>query len=461
MHWSPTGKQAIISGGSDALFVTDVGAKFKKLPGSGRVISIAWLPDSHHFAGVRGSKTRDWNVYAKVLGQKRAHAISTAAEELIPAIRKYQGQWDDFEKDLAVNEWKSDHEPFGPDLATAMLCLQATHPDVVAPVLKAWQEQLDEAHRADEAKWEAEFTELFIEDAAAEAKTERVLFQSADLISNAVCSPDGGAIAFTVSTANDGEHLKEISVEGGEAIEVDNGVMAVDWTPDGTQLIYAKSDALTKGTPNAWVAGSITRRRIRDQKGNRLPELENSEELADLLLGGSVTRLACLPDGRVLFATPDVHPPLLKNDVPEVSTLFVLNPSVPSIDRVVSPEVQKQLPSRPDCFVVNRDGTRIAVPGENGELAVISLADGKVTQLQAKVANFDETEKPGDKTELKFLLPAWMTPNEISYAIPAGAPDGNPDRAEIVLQEIGGARRVISTEWPDDAVAWFLPKKEK
>ena len=139
-----------------------------------------------------------------------------------------------------------------------------------------------------------------------------------------------------------GPQLKIIGTEGGDPVLVSISPTQADWTPDGQQLVYAGTDT-AKGSDAR--LGSISRRRVCDEKGQILPEPEQEENLVGILYVKEQTPVACLPDGRILFATLALQLPLLDKDTPKNATLFILRPDhALSLKRVVSEKAQKQLP---------------------------------------------------------------------------------------------------------------------
>jgi hypothetical protein len=235
-------------------------------------------------------------------------------------------------------------------------------------------------------------------------------------------------------------------------------------------LVYARPKTNSKSNDdeldvesNEAQLGSITRRRIRDDKGALLAELGNPEDLTGLLFVAGGNRVACLPDGRILFSALDMRLPALDKDVPKIATLFMLQPDRgPTLKRVVAEKTQKQLPGRVDKFVVSPDSTRVAISGDDGSVAVVSLESGQVTPLQGPIDLYQDSKKQetnDDKIRAaEAPLPAWRNATEFSYAIGPGSRGGSPHRGEIVLRKLGSEPHAISKSWPDEMTNQFLPR---
>jgi hypothetical protein len=206
--------------------------------------------------------------------------------------------------------------------------------------------------------------------------------------------------------------------------------------------------------------GTLTRRHVCDASGTLLASPPDPEDLAGILFSNAQNRVACLPDGRVLFASCEVSLPATETarDV----TLFALRPgATPAIERVVAPGAQAKLPSRVDRFSVSPDGRFVALPGSNGEVAVLSLENGEVTPLQGPIAKSKEPDNLEYENSFGVPAPTWRKANELCYVVGAGEIVAGPRRAEVVLRPIGGTPHAISQTWPDALTDAFLPRPKR
>jgi hypothetical protein len=413
------------------------------------------MPDSRRAAGIRTVEAHNWEEYAGLLGPDRAQDVAYAGEELLAILEAYKGAWADFDKSRSMKRWEAAHYG-GADTTAAAYYLQEKQTEKFAPFLKSWAQE-----NGLSGKVTGTIYELFIRNVLPDqAPEERVLMRSVDqLLDQIRPSPDGKTLAFaSLQTFPEEFRLQVIPAAGGQPILVDSDAMQADWTPDGQQLVYAKASGNLKGGAKDPTLGSISRRRIRDQAGTILTELGTTEDLAGIVFVPFSSRVACLPDGRILFAALAMRLPALDKDMPKTASLFTLQPDRgPTIKRVVSEKAEKQLPARVDCFLLSPDSTKAAIPGEKGELAIVSLASGEITKIQGPLPDYDDPKKLANDS-VKPMLPSWRSNKEFSYLVGRGAAGGSISRAEIALRKIGGEPRVISKAWPNAMTDSFLPR---
>ena len=453
VRWSPNGEHALVQG-TDATYVIDAqGNLVGKATGES-----TWMPDSRHLLVVRKVKPRDWAEYAKLLGTERAELTARAAEELLSPIRSYTGDWGQFAETETVKQWERSHPNLG--LATnsnaglvALFYLREKYPQDLVPLTTALE------HNGKREDLDVLFSELFVDSILPDARAkEPPLVRSADDILWVRPTPNGKSIAYVVDEPQ-APTLYVVPAPGGASIRVDSGAMEADWSVDGQWLVYAKTTLPYSALQDQMLLGTITHRRVCDAEGAVRHELDDPEDLAGVLLGKGISRVACLPDGRILFAGTAVKLPALSRDMPSNLTLFVLRlGETPVIERVVSEKAQELLPSRPDRFVVSPDGEHVAIPGDSGEVAVVSLKTGDVQLVQEKVADFGSSNQFANEAELIRPAPSWRGPGELCYVVPVGHPSGSPGRAEIVLRPLGGEPRAISKSWPNTMTDRFLPR---
>ncbi len=197
--------------------------------------------------------------------------------------------------------------------------------------------------------------------------------------------------------------------------------------------------------------GTITTHQVCGTNDQLLAEFPPAKDLAGVLLSGNVTHVACLPDGRILFAAAPVHLPAITADMPGQLTLFALPAgATQSVESVVLPADIEHLPNRADRFALSPDKKKVAIPGNAGEVSILFLDTGKLVPLQE--ANVYTNNQNSDQ-----LIPSWRNANEIALAVPAGDPSGSSNRAEVVLMNLSGSKTAVSRSWRNTMTKDFLP----
>jgi hypothetical protein len=257
-------------------------------------------------------------------------------------------------------------------------------------------------------------------------------------------------IAFTAETLGR-PSLYVIPAAVGSATLVDEGVTEADWTTDGQNLVYAKTtlpyELLSKGVQ----LGTITGRQVCETNGQLLAEFPPAKDLAGVLLNEHGTRVACLPDGRILFAAAPVHLPAITADMPGLLTVFALpSGATQSVVSVVAPADFEHLPNRADRFVLSPDKKKVAIPSNAGQVSILFLDSGKLVPLQAD--NVYTNTQDSDQ-----LIPGWRSANEVALPVPAGNPAGTSNRVEVILANLGGGKKIISQSWTTNMAKQFLP----
>ena len=458
--WSPDGLHGLVRGGNEIVVVDDAGAiiakPFPKPDGEPSVGVESWMPDSQRVLAVRGVKAKNWSEIAPLLGVERAQAVMRAADDVLRWMKEYHGDWSKFgDDDQRMKAWM-EHMDFvaqyadqGAGATLALAYLRERHAAEVAPLVEAevvGDDAMPKIH------------ELLVRHVLpGAAPAEQILLRSVDTLSWARPSPDGRMIAF-VRNEPERPALCIVSAEGGDAVPVDAGAAQAAWTPDGAALVYQKTTAPFTAVEQQAQLGTLTRRQVRDAAGAVPAKLAEAEDLAGVLYAKEHSRVACLPDGRILFVSSELSLPAVETS--REMSLFALQPGATRvITRMVSEASQPNLPARIDRFSVSPDGRHVALPGSNGEVAVLSLESGEVTEIQGEVANYRDSSKY--ENSASEPAPSWRNASELCYIVPAGDAAGSARRAEVVLQPLGGARRTISREWSDELTTGFLPRPKK
>lgn len=462
--WSPDGQHGLVVGGNEIVLVDATGTIVGKPFAPKAPVGVeAWMPDSHRVLAVRSVKAKNWSEIAPLLGAERAQSVIRAADEMLGIIRTYRGDLSKIDEDPRFKPWSerldfAAHYSIGSGsssagwegITTVLAYLRERHAAEIAPLLQT-KEMADESDSA------PEIYELFLRNVLpGEAPAEQLLLRSADVISWAQPSPDGRMIAFVRNEPERPALCIVGSQGGGDPVPVDEGGAQAAWTPDGQALVYQKTTVPFSAVEKQAQLGTLTRRQVRDAAGAVPAKLADAEDLAGVLFSNEQNRVACLPDGRILFVSAELSLPAV--ETARDLTLFALRPGATRvIERVVSEAGRAGLPGRIDRFTVSPDGRHVALPGGSGEVAVLSLATGEVTPIQSE-ALADYRDSSRYENSATPPAPAWRSATELCYIVPAGSTAGSARRAEAVRQPLGGAPRTISRDWSDELTTGFLPR---
>ena len=451
IHWAPDGQHAFVQG-NDGTWLID---------GSGAILgpatdARAWLPDSHHVIAVRAVKPKIWDEYAQLLGTDEVDRVTEAADRLLKVLQDYHGAWSNFTDSVSYKKWKQAEQVGEIDneiwfLQSTTFYLRQTNPRAIAPILDAML--AEEKSKIDDLT--PDIHEIVIRNALpSEPPADQLLTRFPFGILWMGASPDGQVIAFTADTPEHPSLYVIPRVPHAQATLVDKGVKEADWSTDGQNLVYAKMTAPKPLSENDVQLGTITSRQVCGSNDQLLAEFPAARDLAGLLLSGKMTRVACLPDGRILFAAAPVHLPAITADMPGQLTLFALPAgATQSVASVVLPADIDRLPNRADRFVLSPDKKRVAIPGNAGQVSVLFLDSGKLVPLQADNV-YSNTQDSGQ------LIPSWRSANEIALAVPPGDPAGSTKRVEVALVNLGGGKTLISRSWTNNMAGLFLPARK-
>jgi hypothetical protein len=418
--------------------------------GSGKILgkatdARAWLPDSRHVIAVQPVKPTNWDEYATLLGPERAEKTAKAAASMVEVIQKYHGDWAKFGDSPEFKKWEDEvvGHAFGADWLTrsVALYLQQTNPKVLASILETSSFSITNLIPD---IYELSTCNVLPSDSPA----GQLLTRFPDEVLAVFPSPSGQILAFAV-VEPDRPALYVISQPSNSSpMMVDEGVIEASWSTDGQNLVYPK--ATVPYSSKSMQLGTITSRRVCGTNGQVLAAFEDPKDLAGIILGQAdsppSTRVACLPDGRILFAAAPIHLPAITADLPSHLTLYALRSiPTPTLESVVRPEDIPRLPDRVDRFTLSPDKKKVAVVNEQGHVSVLFLDSGELRPLQ-------EADVYPDSGKYTPLIPSWRNADEVTCVVPVGNHAGSPARAEVILADVNGQKTAISKSWPDSAV---------
>jgi hypothetical protein len=442
IHWAPDGQHAFVQGNDGTWLIDSSGTILGKATDA-----RAWLPDSHHVIADRAVKPTNWNEYAQLLSTDEVDRVTEAADHLVKVVQDYHGEGSNFTDSVSYKKWQQ-AEGLHVTIQSVTFYLQQTNPQAIAPIFKA----ISVDGQAMMNDLTPDIHEIVIRNVLpSEPPADQLLARCPFEILWVGASPNGQVIAFAVDTPEHPSLYVISRISPSQATLVDEGVTEADWTTDGQNLVYAKPsvpyELLSKGVQ----LGTITDRQVCGPNGQILAEFPPAKDLVGLLLGEHVTRVACLPDGRVLFAAFPVHLPAITADMPSQLTLFALPAgATQSVVSVVLPADIERLPNRADRFVLSPDKKKVAIPGNAGQVSILFLDSGKLLPLQAD--NVYTNTQDSDQ-----LIPSWRSANEIALAVSVSDPAGSSNRVEAVLANLGGGKTLISRSWTTNMAKQFLP----
>lgn len=441
--WAPDGEHAFVQGADSATFLID---RTGKIIGNA-TDARAWLPDSRRVIVVHTVKPASWDEYAKLLGPDRAGKTTNAAASMVEVIRAYHGDWAKFGDSVEYKKWENEvvGHAFAADWLTraVALYLQQTNPKILAPILDTSSFSITNLI--------PDIYELSTRNVLpSDPPAEQLLVRLPDEIMSASPSPSGQVLAFAVGEPDRPALYVITQSTNNSPVRVDEGVIDASWSADGQNLVYAKTtvpyDWLQKGTQ----LGTITSRHVCGTNGQVLAKFEDSKDLAGIIFGQTSTRVACLPDGRILFAAVPIRLPALSSDEPSQLTLFAIRPGPkPTLESIVRPADIARLPNRVDRFALSPDKKRASIVDEQGHVSIVSLETGELQALQE--ANvYSKTDK------YTQLIPTWRTTNEVTCLVPIGDSSGSTARVEVVLENLNGQKTAISLSWSNAPMKGLL-----
>lgn len=437
--WSPDGRHAAVLGG-DGLYVCDgEGRLSARLAGPAE--AAAWLPDSRRFIAARVAPLTTWKALAAKLPAAARKRVAAEADAVRKEVLAYEGDWNE----LKLKTQSQD--------LTAVLIYLRDHDrgELAKKVGEKWQDlaKLERYHCA---------IELY-RVGPGKVAAPALLADSLDPVREVRVSPTGKAFAYAAapapSGAGGGEDAGSLflaaTTPGGRAIEVADLVSCYfDFSPDGRRLLYGRATVPKPAGREVLRLGSLVSRGVCGDDGSPLQGLEGPRDLVGLLFYPTL-RVRCLGDGTILFAASGVQLPATAEEMPKRLSLFALDPSAPTtLRRVLSRRAEDAAAERLDLFEVSPDGKRLAVPGGQGTVTVLTLATGKVETVQG--------EK--DREKRLWTIPVWRSDKEVCFAAPAGTKLASPHRAEIVLHSPAGSR-CISKDWPASVAKGLLMPEPK
>jgi len=451
--WSPDGRwMAVFTDGGLRLCDADGNLSPTTIPG---VKVAAWFPDSKRVLVSREIEAKTWDEVAKYLSPKQLQEITDAAETARQALLAYDwnapnaDDWDKFgdaftakhpltEQDKRVlNEYVGAIALYVRDHEDAQL-RQTIPPDR--------QKELQSVTQS------VQFLEVYGVDPFTATPIAQ-LMTTLQGINSLRVSPTGAA-AIVVTSGDRAGDLLVLGTDGKHpAMQIsDRAASSPDWSADGRDVVFIQA-AQKPATGDAALLGSLSRVTVIGDNGAPLAKPAAAEDVAGLIYDQR-SRVRCLKDGRIMFASAQVALPSTASDMPQRPQLFSVIPSnAATVNRVLSREVVETLGNSAEYFELSPDGQRVSIPDQTGKVDVVDLRSGEVITVQSKpvVSSADQNHQPA-----LYTIPQWRSNDELTFMAP-----GDDGRPSLILWSISKkAGKTLSTNWPPgttDSIAATQP----
>jgi len=436
--WSPDGSQAAVVSTAGLRFCTPDGKLSAPLMPA--VTHVAWLVDSQGLVVARARKTGDWKELSRLMGQERTAAVEAAADSVFAQLEK-GSPWGD---PILEMDGKKQNG------SLLKVALRERHGEALRRRLGP-----QETEKLESATVEVNGLVL-VKVAGEKVEPAAVLHEGLGQIKDIRVSPAGGAVAFTTAMAEADSKESRLLVAGldgsGASTVAESVAECPDWTADGKALVYVRA-SLGGGKDDLRI-GTVERCAV-DRKGGQLRASGEAVPLAGLFYQ-ETTRVRCLQDGRILFNAVEFSLPVTKKDAdPERESLFALDPARQStLVRMVPKSQAKDLPANLGFFEMSPDEQRVLVGGLEGEVAVLTLATGEVSQHQPS----------GDYGLM--AAPVWRGNNEITYVRRNPLVDGKRPirKGEVVVDRLDSGKdveRVLSRDWSQEVLESIFDSSDR
>jgi WD40-like Beta Propeller Repeat len=407
------------------------------------VHQVAWFPDSKRLLVSKTVQEKTWEELAPQLSTQQIQSIQVAAGDVRDLAMNYDwskpqnNSWDAFSKVLVQQEISDGHNVavLGLDAATGVYFRDHADATVKQKIPSARWDELEGLSQP------VEFIQI-VSVQSSGMTPGAILMHTIHGVNDLRVSPTGkAALVVTDSDNKSMNDLWVVSPDGGRpAVQIsDASAQYPDWSPDGTSVVFAR--AITPDVPSGDLQlGSLRTVTVADSSGDVLQKIEDGSDLAGLIYS-SLTRVRCLKDGRIVFATAQVVLPVASGDLPPHVELFYVWPGKQAtVSRLLPVAASIQLGGHAEYFEVNPDESFISVPDDTGAVKVVYLPG-------ATVQSFPENPEQNFKL---LSVPTWRSPGELTVLVPDGL-----DRSKLVLWTVSSnAQRTLSGTWP----AALLPK---
>ncbi len=447
ISWTPDGKRMAVLGSS--LRIGDANGALSKslMPG---VDSCQWFADGHHALLKRHRSEKNWTALAPLLTPSERKQAILVAERL----RTGHGTIKSFEKQ------NPDADKSG---GAALVYINTKYgAKALSATFRNWQIPLKDSIFSGE-----EITTLQIVDVAGgddlsncKLTPGKVLLESRKTVDSVILSPDGKFVAFS-KTINSKHETVILSVNNGLVKTVNaRDVYPAAWSSDSRSLMLVETpDRKTFLTlaNESLPASTLNKVTVADTTGKLLPVFPVEKAICSIPYATNL-RMATLPDGKFLFASLVLRLPTIDTNKTSQQSLFKLDVLTKTLETI--PLENKSLADCLGSFVLNQDGTRVALVTSKKAIYVLDLQSGKSALIEK-----------ANEAGLAFQ-PNWRSATELCHPLYCSASEkqsnGNDHDYAVALTKVPSDLSTspsdavpLSAKWPASEIDFLRVSKDK
>lgn len=454
-EWSPDGQwMTVIS--NDGLSFADADGKL--LPGTIKGVNVAtWFGDSRRLLVSRQSEATTWAQISPLLTPEQSNEIAEAARHAGDTLTNFdwktadpKNPWGSVETAIVNQETKAKRDTsIYQSMGAAIGIFMREHADdalrqKIPP--ERWKDLMELTQTVNSV-------EVYTFDSNGLKLGATVMTTLWDVRELRVSPTGNAAIVVTqgqMANSWKGEdHANDLWIGATSGNQPAQKMVSLtsqypDWSSDGRDIVFVRASQPPEG--NQVVLGTLNRMPVIGDDGAILKAPQAPVGVAGLLYS-ELSRVRCLKDGQIIFASAAVTLPATPGDMPQRPLLFCLNPQIsPSVHCLITQQAAQQIGDAAQYFEVSPDESRVCIPDGTGKVTVVDLASGVVTTVQDKPVLVDN-----DKGSL-VTVPAWRSADELTFA----APGDQKGTTNVVLWSISkNSGKVLSADWP----AGMTPQK--
>ncbi|HTW93621.1 MAG TPA: hypothetical protein VMD30_02430, partial [Tepidisphaeraceae bacterium] len=429
--WSPDGKWMTVLSYL-GLRVCDQSGNLQ--PGTVPNVGVAvWFPDSSRIMAASQRAVKTWAELQPILSPQQIDDVTAEAARLKSAAMAF---------DWSKGDWQAFLQSFTFTVDDSLKAPVALY--LAANADQEWNQKIPAERRKQLSDVTAEVYDVSVCTLGASGlATSGPIFSTLQNIYGIRISPTGkDAIVVTAKPDADQQNLPcqliILSVDGSQSLPLtETSSWYPDWTTDGKSVVFATATApFTKDAS----LGTLRREQVIGDDGQILLMPQNTEDLAGIVFS-PLSRVRCLSDGRIIFASAQVTLPATPSDLPKRMELFSLSPGQQAtVSRLFPWQTVEDMGDGAQFFAISPDEKYVSIPDSSGKVDVITLATGEITVVQDKAfPNFDNNPQ-------LVTVPSWRRGDELTFA----SPGNDPAHMDVTVYSVPDQRqRNMSVTWPE------------